>query len=154
MPKGLLREVDMNLGILHLDGLEEHKRDIYKWLKVTCTHPNIRKKVRAKLISILRDVARTHRQKHTMAKLLHQFELYKRDEPKNVADYKVDIDLDEIARFKIKELMELKAQLPRSAFDYIRDINKGLKISNKNKDFTKEPSGLHFDAKEIDRRIG
>ncbi len=89
-----------------------------------------------------------------MEKLLRQYELFKQTDQKKISDFKIDIELDEIVRFKIKELMELKAELPRSAFDYIRDINKGLKVSNKNKDFTKEPSGLHFDEKEIDRSLG
>lgn len=86
-----------------------------------------------------------------MDQLLQQHARFKLTNQKHISDFKVDVELDEIVRFKIKELMELKGELPRSAFDYIRDINKGLKISNKHKDFTKEPSGLRFDQKEIDR---
>ena len=54
--RDILKEADLEMKIAHEDNLEDHKRDIYKWLKVTCKFPNIRLKVRAKLISILKDV--------------------------------------------------------------------------------------------------
>ena len=55
-PKQMLRQADIDMGVLHLDGIDDHKRDIYKWLKVGCKEPNIRKRVRAKIVSILNDV--------------------------------------------------------------------------------------------------
>ena len=32
----VIREIDYDLRLRHDDGLPEHKRDIYQWLKVTC----------------------------------------------------------------------------------------------------------------------
>ena len=73
-----------------------------------------------------------------------------------MADFKIDLELDEINKFKTKELEEFKSLLPKSAFDYIKNIRKGMSRSmrmdsrGKGENSLEKSSGFPFDQKEIE----
>lgn len=108
-------------------------------------YPNIRRKVRAKIVEILK-------KKGNMDKLLEQYEVYKKDPFKCISQHKIELDLPEVNFFRNQELNELKDYLPSSAFKYIdvikRDAKKHAGISAQEG----REKGFQFDLQEIQGR--
>lgn len=151
----ILEEVDYNLCIKHDDKIENHKRDIYSWLHLNFPYKNLKVKLRAKIIEILKD-------KETGPRLLACYKKFEKDKAegklngKGIADYQISLEMAEINKFRSEELKELKSYLPRSSFNYMRQLKKnGLKTGDQSLGSSKsvDAPAFAYDKSEIESRL-
>lgn len=91
-------------------------------------------------------------QKEHLRLLLDRYEAYKHGDLRKIGEFHVSLEMHEINKFKNDELKELKAQLPASAFDYIKQLKKhrGGAAAMSDKSDAGGGGGFAYDQREID----
>jgi len=88
-----------------------------------------------------------------MNELLKNYEKYREGDLRKIGDFQLNVEMDEINRFKTMELKELQKELPSSAYNYMKVIERDLRKQNINSDYKGKPTGFEYSQSEIESSI-
>lgn len=85
-----------------------------------------------------------------MNELLTNYERYREGDLRKIGDFQLNVEMDEINRFKTMELKELQKELPSSAYNYMKVIERDLRKQNFNSGYKGKPTGFEYSQSEIE----
>src|SRR3990167_9328273 len=88
-----------------------------------------------------------------MNELLKNYEKYRQGDLRKIGDFQLNLEMDEINRFKTMELKESQKELPSSAYNYMKVIERDLRKQNLNSNYQAKPVGFAYSQSEIESKI-